>query len=78
AKLPEDMRRFLILMGGVTADEIDGLLEIEPDVREEISLLASVAPAIQAIRPKNYIMPIDPITNKLNKILNGENVDIME
>lgn len=68
AKLPEDMRRFLILMGGVTADEIDGLLEIEPDVREEISLLASVAPAIQAIRPKNYIMPIDPITNKLAQL----------
>lgn len=30
AGLAEDMRRFLILMGGVTGDEIDGLLSIEP------------------------------------------------
>ena len=28
AGLAEDMRRFLILMGGVTGDEIDGLLSI--------------------------------------------------
>ena len=68
AGLAEDMRRFLILMGGVTGDEIDGLLSIEPEVGEEISLLASVAPAIQAIRPKNYVMPIDPITNKLAQL----------
>lgn len=44
------------------------LLSIEPEVGEEISLLASVAPAIQAIRPKNYVMPIDPITNKLAQL----------
>lgn len=68
AGLAEDMRQFLILMGGVTAEEIDGLLSLEPEVGEEISLLASVAPAIQAIRPKNYVMPIDPITNKLAQL----------
>ena len=67
-RLPEDMRRFLILMGGVTGDELDSLLDIEPEVGEEISRLSSVAPAIQAIRPKNYVMPIDPITNKLAQL----------
>ena len=66
--LPEDMRRFLILMGGVTKEEINDLLTAEPDVSDEISRLASVAPAIQAIRPKNYVMPIDPITNKLAQL----------
>lgn len=68
SQLPEDMRRFLILMGGVTSDEIDGLLVIEPSVGVEISHLAMVAPAIQSVRPKNYVMPIDPITNKLNQL----------
>ncbi len=43
-------------------------MQIEPEVAPEISLLASVAPAIQAIRPKNYVMPIDPITNKLTQL----------
>ena len=66
--LPEDMRRFLILMGGITKEEIEDLLTVEPDVSDEISRLASVAPAIQAIRPKNYVMPIDPITNKLAQL----------
>lgn len=68
SKLPEDVRRFLILMGGITTEEIDDLLKIGPDVSDEISQLASVAPAIQAIRPKNYVMPIDPITNKLAQL----------
>lgn len=68
AGLPEDVRRFLILMGGVTGEEITALLAIEPSVSDEISLLASVAPAIQAIRPKNYVMPIDPISNKLAQL----------
>lgn len=68
ARLPEDMRRFLILMGGVTGDEVTALLELEPEVSAEITLLASVTPAIQAIRPKNYIMPIDPISNKLAQL----------
>ncbi|WP_147539460.1 hypothetical protein [Anaerotruncus rubiinfantis] len=66
--LPEDMRRFLILMGNVTSDEIEDLLALEPDVGDEISRLASVAPAIQAVRPKNYVMPIDPITSKLAQL----------
>ena len=67
-QIPEDVRRFLILMGGVTSEETEALLQIEPEVAPEISLLASVAPAIQAIRPKNYVMPIDPITNKLTQL----------
>ena len=67
-KLPEDVRRFLILMSSVTREEVDKMLALEPEVKEEITLLASVAPAIQAIRPKNYIMPIDPITNKLAQL----------
>ena len=67
-RLPEDVRRFLIPMGSVTPEEIDAMLAAEPEVGEEISRLASVAPAIQAIRPKNYVMPIDPITNKLTQL----------
>lgn len=68
SNLPEDVRRFLILMGGITKEEIDDLLKIGPTISDEISQLASVAPAIQAIRPKNYVMPIDPITNKLAQL----------
>ena len=66
--VPEDMRRFLLLMGGVTMEDVETMLAIEPQVKEEINLLASVAPAIQAIRPKNYVMPVDPITNKLAQL----------
>jgi hypothetical protein len=66
--LPEDLRRFLILMGNVTAEEIDSLLLIGQDVESEISRLAAVAPAIQAIRPKNYVMPVDPISTKLAQL----------
>lgn len=63
--VPEDMRRFLFLMGGVSPQEVDSLSQIEPDVGDAITQLAGIAPAIQAIRPKNYVMPIDPISNKL-------------
>lgn len=68
AKIPEDVRRFIILMGGVTSEEMDAMLSAEPSVSKEISRLANVAPAIQAIRPKNYVMPIDPISNKLSQL----------
>lgn len=66
--LPEDMRRFLILMGGVTGEEVDELLELEPQVGDELSRLAAVAPSIQAIRPKSYVMPIDPISTRLAQL----------
>lgn len=68
ATIPEDVRRFIILMGGVTADEMNIMMNAQPSIGSEISLLAQVAPAIQAVRPKNYVMPIDPISNKLSQL----------
>lgn len=68
SKLPEDVRRFLILMGGVTMEDMDTMRLAAPSVSRELDMLAAVAPTIQAIRPKSYVMPIDPITNKLAQL----------
>ncbi|MCI8649522.1 MAG: hypothetical protein HFG20_05335 [Anaerotruncus sp.] len=68
ARLPEDIRRFLILMGGVTSNEISELLNAQPNVGDELSRLASVMPALQSIRPKNHVMQIDPISSKLAQL----------
>ena len=65
ARVPKDVCRFLVMMSGVSPEEVEQMLETEPLVKGELRELASVAPVIQSVRPKNYVMPIDPISNKL-------------
>lgn len=68
ASLPDDVRRFLLLMGGVTLEEAELLQALYPEVSPELRLFAEAAPSFQAVRPKNYVMPIDPITNRLAQL----------
>lgn len=68
AGIPEDVRRFILLMGGITLEEAELLQALYPMVSPELRQFAGVMPAFQAIRPKNYVMPIDPITNRLAQL----------
>lgn len=63
--LPMDVRSLLLIMGK-TYPEQDEILP--PEVNEELRRLAAIAPSIQYVRPRNYVMPIDPITNKLAQL----------
>lgn len=65
ATVPEDLRRFFLLVADiknsndVTIEEINALIDTDINF-ESTPLLSS-----QSIRPKNYIMQIDAITNQL-------------
>lgn len=65
ATLPADVRSLLLMMGKTYPDQDEVL---PPEVNEELRRLAAIAPSIQGVRPRNYVMPIDPITNKLAQL----------
>lgn len=63
--LPEAVRTLLTSMGKTYPEQDD---IFPPEVNEELRRLAAIAPSIQNVRPRNYVMPIDPITNKLAQL----------
>lgn len=65
ASLPADVRSLLLMMGKTSPEQDEA---IPPEVNEELRRLAAIAPSIQYVRPRNYVMPIDPITNKLAQL----------
>lgn len=65
ATLPHDVRSLLLVMGKCYPEQEE---VIPPEVNQELRRLAAIAPCIQSVRPRNYIMPIDPITNKLAQL----------
>lgn len=63
--LPWDVRTLLTSMGKTYPDQED---IFPPEVNEELRRLAKIAPSLQNVRPRNYVMPIDPITSKLAQL----------
>lgn len=66
-KLPEDVRKSFLKLYNETGSEDDGL-QID-DLSQVIGVLVpplkDILPSMQTLRPKNYIMQVDTITNHL-------------
>lgn len=64
-KLPEDIRHFFLLIVNFTGDKEDALSELSELVGDDLFFDTSPLLAVQAIRPRSYIMQIDAISNQL-------------
>ena len=68
ANLPEDVRRFFILISETSEINEDTQQALKDVLDENFIKDASPLLSIQAIRPKKYIMQIDAITNHLTAL----------
>lgn len=74
--LKEDMRKYLLLVAQAMEYDEESISQISDIVGKEILLESPPFMSVQAIRPKNYIMHMDAITNHLAELSNETQLDL--